>query len=162
MDIQTLFKIQKQLNERIMVEHELTGRDMFQEQLLAFIVEIGELANETRCFKYWSRKPSSERSIILEEYVDGLHFVLTLGLTLGFTSVTVKETFEQHESLTEHFLQVLSLANTLKQQQTDVNFQLFMDTFFALGFKLGFSYDEMEQAYLEKNKVNHQRQDQGY
>lgn len=51
--------------------------------MLALLVEIGELANETRCFKYWSNKPASEREVILEEYVDGLHFILSIGIDLG-------------------------------------------------------------------------------
>jgi dimeric dUTPase (all-alpha-NTP-PPase superfamily) len=161
-DIQPLFSIQKQLNDRIIEEHQLAKQDLFQEKLLAFIVELGELANETRCFKYWSRKPSSERTVILEEYVDGLHFALTLGLSLGYTEAMVKEEFEQKEKVTDHFLHVLNLVQQLDTNQTQEQFQLFMDSFFALGHKLGFTYDEMEKAYLEKNKVNHERQDNGY
>lgn len=162
MDIQTLFSIQKQLNDRIVEEHKLVGQDLFQEKLLAFIVEVGELANETRCFKYWSRKSSSERGVILEEYVDGLHFALTLGLSLGYTTVLVKEEFELQEKVTDHFLAVLNLAQQLDSNQSLEHFQQFMDSFFALGKKLGFTYDEMEKAYLEKNKVNHERQNSGY
>ncbi|MFC0557885.1 dUTP diphosphatase [Halalkalibacter alkalisediminis] len=162
MDINTLFSIQEQLNDRIIEEHQLTGQDLFQEKLLAFIVEVGELANETRCFKYWSRKPSSERTVILEEYVDGLHFALTLGLSLGYKNVSVKEEFDLKEKLTDHFLQVLHLAQQLNVNQLEEQFQPFMDSFFALGHKLGFTYVEMEEAYLEKNKVNHERQDNGY
>ncbi|WP_227936644.1 dUTP diphosphatase [Alkalihalobacillus deserti] len=162
MDIKSLFSIQKQLNDRIIAEHQLAGQDLFQEKLLAFIVEVGELANETRCFKYWSRKPSSERTIILEEYVDGLHFALTLGLSLGYTEVILKDEFEQKEKLTDHFLDVLNLAQQLGLNQSQEQFQQFIDSFFALGHKLSFTYDEMEKAYLEKNKVNHERQDNGY
>jgi dimeric dUTPase (all-alpha-NTP-PPase superfamily) len=162
MDIQTLFKIQKQLNDRIINEHQLNEEDLFKEKLLAFIVEIGELANETRCFKYWSRKPSSERSIILEEYVDGLHFALTLGLALDQTTISEKKEYVQKESVTEQFLDVLHFAHQLKENQSQDLFQPFMDSFFSLGHKLGFTYEEIEKAYLLKNKVNHERQDNGY
>ncbi len=65
-------------------EHDLQPKKIVKKKkMLALLVEIGELANETRCFKYWSNKPASEREVILEEYVDGLHFILSIGIDLG-------------------------------------------------------------------------------
>ncbi|WP_332629125.1 dUTP diphosphatase [Halalkalibacter flavus] len=162
MEIQKLFAIQKELNDRIVQEHHLIGRDLFKEQLLALIVEIAELANETRCFKYWSRKSSSERSVILEEYVDGLHFILTLGLTLNLTSVTVKEYNQERQSVTDQFLLIMNQTHELDADRTQEKFQQLVDGFFSLGQQLGFSNEEVEKAYLVKNKVNHERQDSGY
>ncbi|MCL7749805.1 dUTP diphosphatase [Halalkalibacter alkaliphilus] len=162
MEIEKLFAIQKELNDRIVQEHHLMDRDLFKEQLLAFVVEIAELANETRCFKYWSLKLSSERSVILEEYVDGLHFILTLGLTLNFTSVTVKEYNQQRPSVTDQFLFIMNQAHELDADRTQEKFQQLVDGFFTLGQQLGFSNEEIEKAYLVKNRVNHERQDSGY
>ena len=45
-------------------------------------MEFGEFANATRCFKYWSNKPSEAQDIVLDEYVDGLHFFLSLGIDI--------------------------------------------------------------------------------
>lgn len=83
MDLLQLFKLQKELDDRIAKEHDLQPKKLLKEKMLALLVEIGELANETRCFKYWSNKPASEREVILEEYVDGLHFILSIGIDLG-------------------------------------------------------------------------------
>jgi dimeric dUTPase (all-alpha-NTP-PPase superfamily) len=41
---------------------------------------MGELANEVRCFKFWSYKLPSEEKVILEEYVDGIHFITSLAI----------------------------------------------------------------------------------
>src|SRR5688500_20051556 len=54
--------------------------DVFREKCLALLVELGELANETRCFKFRSKKPRNDDSVLLEEYVDNRHFRLSLGL----------------------------------------------------------------------------------
>ncbi|KHF41023.1 dUTP diphosphatase [Halalkalibacter okhensis] len=162
MEIHNLFAIQKELNDRIIQEHDLFDYHLFKDQLLAFTVEIGELANETRCFKYWSKKAASKRAVILEEYVDGLHFVLTLGLSLNFTSITVKEEYPQVRHTTEQFLLIIKQALELDTAPSQEAFQLLVDEFFTLGQQLGFSMEEIEKAYLEKNKVNHQRQDNGY
>ncbi|MCM3716007.1 dUTP diphosphatase [Alkalihalobacillus oceani] len=162
MDIQKLFDIQETLNNRIMTEHQLTQADLFQEQQLALLVELGELANETRCFKYWSRKQASERGVILEEYVDGLHFVLTLGLALGFRYPQPLQSYVHQETLTGQFLVVMETTHRLQLAPTEENYHALMEAFLALGQQLGFSHEEIEAGYLAKNKVNHERQDVGY
>lgn len=83
----TLFKMQKALDSHIESQHGLQNEDLFERKVLALLVEIGELANETRCFKFWSVKPSSERNVILEEFVDGVHFILSLGIECGYDGI---------------------------------------------------------------------------
>ncbi|MGG4002815.1 dUTP diphosphatase, partial [Geobacillus stearothermophilus] len=77
------YDMQRALDERIETEHGLMEEDLFARKQLAFLVELGELANETRCFKFWSIKPPAPAERVLEEYVDGLHFLLSLGLECG-------------------------------------------------------------------------------
>ncbi len=60
MNLQRLFALQKELDLKIVSQHNLQAENLLQKKILALQVEIGELANETRCFKYWSDKePSS-------------------------------------------------------------------------------------------------------
>ncbi|HAQ08050.1 MAG TPA: dUTPase, partial [Bacillus bacterium] len=87
MNIEKLFRMQKELDRHIELQHGLVEEDLFDRKILALLVELGELANETRCFKFWSLKPSSEKQVILEEFVDGIHFILSLGIECGFDDV---------------------------------------------------------------------------
>ena len=87
MQLEKLFKMQKALDQHIEEKHELQQEDLFNRKVLALLVEVGELANETRCFKFWSVKPSSEKSVVLEEFVDGIHFILSLGIECGFQNI---------------------------------------------------------------------------
>ncbi len=96
------------------------------------------MANETRCFKYWSRKSSSERNVILEEYVDGLHFVLTIGLALNYTNGIVQEAYSYAETVTEQFLEVMRQTHELNQERTEENYQALVDSFLGLGQQLRF------------------------
>src|SRR5690625_2295422 len=162
MNIKKLFHIQKRLNDRIIQEHQLADQDLFHEKKLAFLVELGELANETRCFKYWSRQSASNRAAILEEYVDGLHFILTIGLAYQFTNWSVQETYPYKESVTEQFLAVMKKTHELHDTGTELVYLELVTAFFGLGQQLGFTYEEIEESYLEKNKINHERQDAGY
>jgi dimeric dUTPase (all-alpha-NTP-PPase superfamily) len=162
--IEKLFSMQNELNTRIVKEHNLENVSLTDQRRLAFLVELGELANETRCFKYWSKRPASEKEIILEEYVDGLHFVLSIGLELEVTEIELPNEVELTEKMDKIELNQLFLslyqwgAKSFSKQE----FYLFLNEFFGLGVKLGFSFQEIEAAYLEKNAVNHERQDSGY
>jgi dimeric dUTPase (all-alpha-NTP-PPase superfamily) len=94
MNLEKLFQTQKVLRDRIGYNEP----DRFNKLILALLVELGECANEWRGFKFWSVNQIPHTSAVrvptmmeedkeyynplLEEYVDGLHFVLELGLEL--------------------------------------------------------------------------------
>lgn len=161
MNLERLFKMQKQLDDRIKKEHQLEQTDVYEEKVLALLVELGELANETRCFKYWSQKGPSERTVILEEYVDGVHFILSLGLEKGWTDPVIEKQVT-NQTMTQLFLTVYECVLEMKQTDDKKVYDALFTNFLSLGKALGFTKDEIVQAYLNKNEKNHVRQDEGY
>ncbi|GGD02958.1 dUTP diphosphatase [Pontibacillus salipaludis] len=163
MNWETLFTMQQQLDQRIEMEHGLEQEDLFRKKVMALLVELGELANETRCFKFWSTKPPKEDEVILEEYVDGLHFILSLGLEKGYRYDWKQEQQGVHEGgLTDQFHKVYGEIHLFQESPTDMHYQQLFETFLDLGVKLGFSEQSIQDAYYQKNEVNHQRQEDGY
>jgi dimeric dUTPase (all-alpha-NTP-PPase superfamily) len=162
--LQSLFEMQNELDRRIERDRGLENVDLIDKKILALQVELGELANDTRCFKFWSSKPPSERGVILEEFVDGLHFLLSLGIILPYEvpqQMQVPELLE--ENLVEAFLKVYEDLSVLKNNRDDVNnYVNLMEDYLLIGRLLGFTAEEINDAYLSKNQVNHTRQDQGY
>ncbi len=155
--------MQDELDRRIEREHALEEKDLFTEKILALLVEVGELANETRCFKFWSSKPPSSKEVILEEFVDGLHFVLSIGITKGYklpATITIKD--EQYDGLIQAFLDVYNDIQLLEKDHDVNKFVQLMEDYLVIGRILGFTAEDVENAYLFKNEVNHSRQDQGY
>jgi dimeric dUTPase (all-alpha-NTP-PPase superfamily) len=162
MNLQRLYEMQRELDEKIESQHSLRKENLVEEKILALLVELGELANETRCFKFWSMKPASEREVILEEYVDGVHFILSLGLTFGFADEFQRGLSVSAESVTGQFNQIYTLISSFKNETSEENFLVLFDAFIELGEMLGYAWEEVERAYLAKNKVNHARQQEGY
>lgn len=162
MDWEKLYQTQKQLDQYIIDNHNLSAEeDLFQHRYLALLVELGELANETRCFKFWSTKSKSETEIILDEYVDGIHFILSLGLEKDYYfSLTEIEDISFSE--TEQFNRVFAAAVQFKQQTTKENYDNLFINYLQLGQLLGFQAEHIQAAYYKKNEVNFARQDQGY
>jgi dimeric dUTPase (all-alpha-NTP-PPase superfamily) len=190
MNLAKLFELQRELDARIVRENGLEGQDLLPQKILALQVELGELAQEWRGFKYWSEDrvprtrvlvgrttddigfkdigPEHIKNPLLEEYVDCLHFILSIGLE-----------FEQDEredlpdlldiqkdiddTLTA-FAECFNRASDLQmfRDTVDLDWKDLMQTFIRLGKLLGFTWDEVEQAYLAKNAVNHERQANGY
>lgn len=165
-NLEKMFNMQASLDQYIEWWHRLEEEALIERKLMAFQVELAELANETRCFKFWSRKGPSEKAVILEEYVDGLHFLLSVGLECGFEE---KVEVRRHNigkaderQLTEDFFQVMEDILALRSSRKLAAYETLFNNFIMLGSHLGFSDDEIEQAYIEKNGVNRQRQDEGY
>lgn len=162
MDWKKLYEMQKQLDQYIIENHNLSDKkDFFQEKYLALLVELGELANETRCFKFWSTKSRSEREVILDEYVDGIHFLLSLGIEKDYY-FSLTEIEEISFTETEQFNYVFEACVMFKQDTTKANYDKLFINFLQLGQLLGFNAKDIQLAYYKKNEVNFERQDQGY
>jgi dimeric dUTPase (all-alpha-NTP-PPase superfamily) len=162
-DLQRLYSMQRLLDERIETQHGLQDENLVEKKMLALLVEIGELANETRCFKFWSLKPSAPLEKVLEEYVDGLHFILSLGLELNFIHTVENEENETESySHVEQFLRVFQAVNEFQQTKSLEEYKRLFTSYLQLGKHLGFTNEQIEQAYIHKNEVNHERQNQNY
>ncbi|MDQ0220109.1 dUTPase [Peribacillus cavernae] len=164
MNTEKLFEMQAALDRHIESKHEVTKKNLVERKILALLVEVGELANETRCFKFWSVKGSSAAETILEEYVDGIHFILSLGIEGCFQGTVPAWHPEDSSSpdLTVQFLAVYETITAYRIEQTPNTYYKICAEYFKLGQLLGFTAKDVETAYFEKNKVNYQRQKQGY
>ncbi|VXB90097.1 dUTPase [Bacillus sp. 349Y] len=161
MDWNQLLNMQNELDRHIESEHGLQDADLVDKKILALLVELGELANETRCFKFWSKKAPSEQEVILEEYVDGIHFILSLGIDIGNRSIDEPEVLEEGDP-TEEFLKVYSEVNRFSEERSIENLLALFQQFLQLGRVLGFKSEDIFKSYLKKNEVNYQRQQEGY
>jgi len=167
---------------------------LLPKKILALQVELGELANEWRGFKFWSEDQEPRKIVpkanchacagtgrgdtgeydcrecdgegvlyrypLLEEYVDCLHFILSIGLKCKFDD---GKFYTSHKETTlEQFLRLFEKVGDFSAFPTKGNYECIFNYFLGLGEMLGFTWDQIEQAYLEKNRVNYQRQESGY
>jgi len=107
---------------------------------------------------------------LLEEYVDCLHFILSVGNDLEIENFVAIEqlvkfkSFEDREVLfvfRKLYLEVSLLLDDAKNFAYEY-YPHILQWFLELGYLLGFTWEQVEQAYYDKNKVNFERQEQGY
>jgi dimeric dUTPase (all-alpha-NTP-PPase superfamily) len=174
MNLEKLFQTQKVLRDRIGYNEP----DRFNKLILSLLVELGECANEWRGFKFWSVNQIPHTSAVrvptmmeedkeyynplLEEYVDGLHFVLELGLELNFNTDFFFRSTEKYDDINAQFIWIHNTVTEVFMYTNEEKYELLLAEYLGLGEMLGFTQDEIEQAYFAKNKINHVRQETGY
>jgi dimeric dUTPase (all-alpha-NTP-PPase superfamily) len=168
MNLQKLFEMQRQLDEHIDREHpRQEDEDRLAKKILALQVELGELANELpEVFKFWSNKKNN-REKALKEYVDGFHFILSIAIELGYTVddlyVWDDELIGKTEDIFLELMYWVVLLKSKNEQQRKTAFRTICYIFFNMAEqRLGFTWKEIEEAYLQKNAVNHKRLESGY
>lgn len=164
LDLKPFLIKQKELDERINNEHHVTHQTTKLERFLALLVEIGELANATRAFKYWSLKKSEPRTLLLDEYADGLHFFLSLALVFGYdlNDVTYTVLPTTKETLVKSFAALYLKVTTFMKSEQKVDYDDALTTFLSLGSALSFTPEDIKEGYLAKLVVNYSRQNTKY
>ena len=160
-DLEELFAAQEQLDLAIAKNHGITYKTTRPRRIMACYVEIGELANATRCFKYWSNKGAEDDEIVLDEFADGLHFFLSLGVDIK-TSKRSYNLTKHMENLTEQFLEVYHRLDTFRKKQDDASYMKAFQSFLNLLPLMGYKWKQLKDAYFKKLGVNYKRQENNY
>jgi dimeric dUTPase (all-alpha-NTP-PPase superfamily) len=100
------------------------------------------------------------RNPMLEEYVDGIHFILSIGLERKYSKF-IHALFEMPKDVPSsiHDLSEDIFNNPINSAGKWLKL---LEDYLMMGYKLGFTDKQVRDAYVEKNKVNHVRQATGY
>lgn len=161
LNIKPLLDEQAKLDAHIQQQHHVNYQSTREKRILALLVEVGEMINETKTFKFWSTKPSAAKPIILDEYADGLHFLLSLSIEIQSQKMDYEiEPFKG--SLTEAtiavFQAIVDLSRSFTIQHVETAFQLYLN----LSPLLEVQTTEIVDAYFKKLGVNYNRQQNAY
>lgn len=97
---------------------------------------------------------------LLEEYVDCLHFLLSMGLYLGYDDYELGDVYEQLDTF-QSFHEMFGWCVEFTRENPEF-WEAAIYRFYDLGKRLGFEWDEVEAAYMKKNKINYERLKGGY
>ena len=154
MNIKKMLCAQKELDDIWMKRANLTEYPL-EMTITAYRVELGELLQEWKQFKYWKMNKSEvDRDKMLEEWADCMHFALSLELfvveklEVNFTN----KDYTKSLNLEIRYLDKNDIYGTLDSCY-EINSTILNDTI-LLGLKLGYTLEELEEAYWKKNKIN--------
>lgn len=161
-DYLKLYERNKILDSEFMNKYINIDRDLHKKNCLELIVELGELANESRCFKYWSLKEPN-RDMLLEEYADCLLMVLYM-----FNYYNIVNIYKIDD---EYSMDILKVFNDLIRMCTKFMDDIDIDEFYLmnvfnyllhLGSLLNFNDNEIIEACYNKIIKNEERLNSNY
>lgn len=160
--LEELLKMQKELDEAIFKEQGIVWDEKIADQTkVALFIELGELMNEMPTkFKHWKKTAIDNRKKALIEYVDALHFALSLtNYTTGKGEYI--DFYESYSDLIH--LDYSVILNGIMRECIELSLSnQILGYLFILGNKLGFKWDEIYNTYKEKHVINYKRLLIGY
>ena len=160
MNLKPLFKKQKELDEYIYEKNNVTAEEIFKKKIVAFLDELFELANELQFFKYWKDEIVIDRQRAIEEYIDVIHFTLSIANDLGVHEHKYVKT--QPRDLNDLVIGITNLATVISISKDKEHVKSLINNVIALGYQLGLTEETVLSAYDEKNAINYERQNSNY
>ena len=160
MNLNSLFKKQKQLDGYIYEKNNVTAKEIFERKIVALLVELGELANELQFFKYWKENISIDGQRAIEEYIDLIHFAIGLAVDLGVYEHEYSKM--EPRDLNKLFIGIANLATVLSASKEKEHAKTLVNNVISLGYQLGLDEQTVIEAYNKKNEINYERQNSNY
>lgn len=175
---------QNDFDQQVIASHGIqwTDEEYFRNTLVALDIELSEFANEAQWFKVWKKDKQINQEKLLEEYIDALHFMLSIANQKnfeGFMSIYIDAIEELRESgfdgglngiyleLKHNLLRMTEADDgqefVLKYAKSEYSFKMSWYLFIAIGM-IGFDFtiEQIETAYFQKMNINKKRQKNGY
>lgn len=133
-----------------MFDNEFQDEEMYKKNKLELLVEIGELANETRYFKYWKNIPIN-LDAAKEEFADCM--IMTFYF-FNILNISLDEEFMEIEKYdkVDIFARLYKLASDLYYNDDKNIIKEIFVTLINLGYLIGFSNEDIVEACM--NKIN--------
>ena len=157
-----LYERNKVLDSEFMNKYISVDKELHKKNCLELIVELGELANESRCFKYWSVK-AANRDLVLEEYADCLLMVLYMFNYYNIVNINTVAT-KYSDDILFVFNDLIRMC-TKFMDNIDIDSDYLMNVFnylLHLGKLLEFTNEEIIEACYNKIIKNEERLNSDY
>jgi dimeric dUTPase (all-alpha-NTP-PPase superfamily) len=165
MELSQLFKIQEIIENQIKnlsdIDEDIVGKEnIFDLKFLALQVKTGEIANLTKCYKYYKIKENISREKLIIRYIDAIKFLLSIGNTYEFNIINKEaiDAIEKSDNIIKLFSSIFDDIRDLKEailQKDYINSLLIYIRLFAryinLGECLGLEFEEIYNYYMKNN-----------
>ena len=160
-DLTNIYKETKKLDALFAEKYSDTNPDIVTKNRLELLVELGELANETRCFKYWSIKQTGDKDKVLEEYIDCLFMILYF---CNKTGVSLDEDFPvlEKRNFIESFITIFNDASSIEEDPNKEDVKKVLVECLNIAELLGFTTKDLEKVTKKKSKIINKRFNMDY
>ncbi len=154
-----LYENNKRLDQIFLNKYKNDDR-LFEKNCIEFLVEIGEFINETKVFKYWTKKhPNKEK--MLDEYADVITMILTFYGELNLDFIDIEDKIKEDDiiKLIQHLFEI---ASKVKSELNEKNIRYIFLLVIHLGNLLNITEEEILDAITSKQKIIEERLNSDY
>lgn len=149
MNLEKFFNLQQNLDNQIMKVNVSSSQSLITKELLALQVNIGQLANETNCYKYWNSCNYFDKKAVLKHYVCCMHFIISLGVTKNYKDVGTIPSMLSYD-ITEQFINLFIDINDFIVSSSRDHYATLLEDFLNLGKLLNLTENEIENGFYNK------------
>lgn len=150
-DLTNIYKTTKYI-DGLFESRYTNDKDIVRKNRLELLVELGELANETRCFKYWSINQTGDKEKVLEEYIDCLFMTLYF---CNIMDVSLDEDYPSSSNgdIIETFLKLYKYSGNLESNPNKEELKMILVELDHLARLLDFTIEDLERVTIKKKKI---------
>lgn len=158
--VRDLFKRQKELDEIIYKEHNPDKAMMLKNKIRAFRNEVEEVMSELETFKYWKHKKGKGNEA--EEFVDGLFFLLSIGVFQEYKAIGLYPYTLASEDIGDQFDEAHMYTGIYLMDSSFRNWINLCRVYLGIGEILGYTEEFILEEYNKKYMKNLNRVKVGY
>lgn len=153
MYLKDFFSHEKDLMKNIFIDKSLTSYKLNTRKHLSLQVKISNLADETKCFKYWVSNDdnSISQTTVLNKYIDCLSLILGIGLDKGYDTLESISVRPNDYCLSDQFLNLLIDANDLIISSSMDHYKTLLEDYISLGITLGFPASKIKEEFFKNS-----------
>ncbi len=165
MDLQKLFELQSRIESDIAqtttIPEDVMGSNNVEElRFLALHIKLAELANLTKCYKYYYVKPNIPKDKLTLRFVDAFQYLLSIGNRTEYNIITLDALPKINEkNIIKLFSMVIDQVSQVKKYYFNNNFiqgiheyTLLFAIILNLAKVLEIEFEEVVE-YLEQSRV---------
>ncbi|MDY4077676.1 MAG: dUTP diphosphatase [Clostridium sp.] len=153
MNIHILLNQEKELIKNIAIDDTLNDYTLFARKHLQLHIKMSDLANETKCYKYWVGEVDSVNlENVFQKYISCFHQILFLGLDGNFEDLETVTAQTTDSCLSDQFLNLYIDINDSIMSSSEDHFATLVEDYLTLGSCLGFSEEQIIEGLCECNE----------
>ena len=152
--LEEVYKKNNKLDDIFIEQFSKKDKDMYKKNKLELLVEIGEFANETKCFKYWTNK-APNRDLVLEEFADCI--IMTLCLYNYKNLVLEDLEYNKKEDVNDNIAYLYKLGSNFYFNDDKDTLKEILFNLINVASLLNITKDEIVEASLKKIKLDTKR-----
>ncbi len=130
-------------------QNEVLNTTRLQQKILSFIHDLSEVADQSRCYLFWEKKEPVNHKQLLENYLDGLTMLMSIGYELKIDSIKNYTEIPEKKDILSQFFKIYHSILKVQQNYSSDAYQNTIDDYFTLGFMLGIDTDEILDHYAK-------------